>query len=110
MENQKTPEQALEMIEYLVSKGKRPDSFENAFPRIHHFKGNTGTLRAHLDYIKGPDAVKTYSSQTNQNVVRRMELIKSLVDDFLAANSDSEGINEFKYQKFAAQAVEQIPF
>ena len=67
-------------------------------------------MKAHLDYIKGPDAVKVYTSQTNQNVVRRMELIKSLVDDFLTVNPNSGGINEFKYQKFAAQAIEQIPF
>jgi hypothetical protein len=110
MENQRTPEQALELIEFLVSKGKRVNSFENTFPRIHHSKGKTGTLRAHLDYIKGPDAVKTYTSRSNQNVVRRMELIKSLVDDFLATNPNSAGINEFKYQKFAVQAIEQIPF
>jgi hypothetical protein len=110
VDNLRTPEEALELIEYLVSKGKRQHSFENVFPRIHHFKGRTGTMKAHLDYIKGPDAVKAYTSQTNQNVVRRMELIKSLVDDFLTANPNSDGINEFKYQKFAARAVEQIPF
>lgn len=108
MENQRTPEQAIELIEYLVSEGKRPKSFESVFPRIHHLKG--GTMQAHLNYIKGPDAVKAYTSQTNQNVVKRMELIKSLVDEFLLANPNSDGINEFKYQKFAAQAVEQVPF
>jgi hypothetical protein len=108
--NLRTPEEALELIEYLVSKGKRQHSFENVFPRIHHFKGRTGTMKTHLDYIKGPDAVKTYTSKTNQNVVRRMELIKSFVDEFLNANPNSEGINEYKYQKFVVKAVEQIPF
>lgn len=110
MNNLRTPEEALELIEYLVSKGKRQHSFENVFPRIHHFKGRTGTMKTHLDYIKGPDAVKTYTSKTNQNVVRRMELIKSFVDEFLNANPNSEGINEYKYQKFVVKAVEQIPF
>ena len=31
MDQPKTPAEALELIEYLVSKGKRPNSFENAF-------------------------------------------------------------------------------
>ena len=110
MDKLRTPEEALELIEYLVSKGKRAKAFENVFPRIHHFKGKTGSLQAHLCYIKGPDAVKAYASKTNQRVVQRMVLIKSLVDEFLTANPNSEGINEFKYQKFAAQAVEHIPF
>ena len=110
MDNPKTPDDALQLIDYLVSKGKRPNSFENAFPRIHHFKGNSGSLEAHLKYIQGPDAVKTYSRQTNQNIVRRMELIKSYVDEFLESNPAWTGINEFKYQTFADRAVEQIPF
>jgi hypothetical protein len=91
----RTPEEALELIEYLVLKGKRPNSFENVFPRIHHFKGRTGTLRVHLEYIKGPDAVKAYTSKTNQNVVRRMERIKSLVDDFFTANPNSDAISAY---------------
>jgi hypothetical protein len=109
MERQRTPEEALMLIEYLVSKGKRPNSFENAFPHIHQFKGANGSLRAHINSINGPDAVKTYSRKTNQNVVRRMELVKSYVDEFLEANPGWAGINEFKYQNFAARAVEQIP-
>jgi len=110
MNNPKTPEDALELIEYLVSKGKRPNSFENAFPRIHHFKGNSGSLEAHLKYIQGPDAAKTYTRQTNQNIVRRMELIKSYVDEFLDNNPGWNEINEFKYQTFAERALEEIPF
>lgn len=110
MDTQRTPAQALELIEYLVSKGKRPNSFGNAFPLIHHFKGNGGSLEAHLNFIASPDAAKTYSRLTNQNVVRRLELIKSYVDDFLENNPGWNEINEFKYQVFAHQAIEQIPF
>ncbi len=110
MDKPKTPEDALELIEYLVSKGKRPNSFENAFPRIHHFKGNSGNLAAHLKYIKSSDASKTYTRQTNQNIARRMELIKSYVDDFLENNPGWNEINEFKYQTFAEQAIDEIPF
>ena len=44
MDQPRTPAQALELIEYLVAKGKRPNSFENAFPYIHHFKGGNGSL------------------------------------------------------------------
>ena len=109
MDKPRTPAHARKLIEYLVAKGKRPNSFENTFPRIHHFKGKSGSLKAHLEYIDGPDAVKTYSRQSNQNVVRRMELIKSYVDEFLETNPGWDVINEYKYQTFAAQAVEQIP-
>ena len=110
MDKSRTPEEALALIEYLVSKGKRPNSFENAFPRIHHFKGGSGSLQAHLKYIDGPDAAKTYSRPTNQNIVRRMELIKTYVDEFLASNPGWNEINEYKYQTFAIRAVEQVPF
>ena len=110
MDQPRTPAQALELIEYLVAKGKRPNSFENAFPHIHHFKGGNGSLKAHLSYINGPDAEKTYSRKTNQNIVCRLELIKSYVDEFLATNPGWDAINEFKYQAFALKAVEQVPF
>lgn len=110
MDDAKTPEDARKLIEYLVSKGKRPNSFENAFPRIHHFKGNSGSLNAHLNYINGPDAAKSYSRQTNQNIVLRMEIIKEMVDDFLENNPGWDGINEFKYQTFAEEAISQVPF
>lgn len=110
MDRKRTPDEALELIEYLVAKGKRPNSFENAFPRIHHFKGNSGSLQAHLKYIADPDAMKTYSRQTNQNVVLRMELIKSYVDEFLENNPGWNEINEFKYQTFAEQAILEVPF
>jgi len=109
MNEPRTPEQALVLIEYLVSKGKRPKSFENAFTRIHHFKGASGTLQAYVKYISGPDAAKTYSRKTNQNIARRLELIKSYVDEFEETNPGWDGINEFKYQTFADRAVEQIP-
>ena len=110
MDKQRTPADAMELIEYLVSKGKRPKSFENTFPRIHHFKGGSGSLQAHLKYVEGPDAGKTYSRRTNQNIVLRMELIKSYVDEFLETNPGWNAINEFKYQTFAARAIEKIPF
>lgn len=110
MDNLRTPEEARHLIEYLVSKGKRINSFENAFPRIHHLNGLTGTLQHHLKYISGSNAVKNYSSQTNQNIVRRMEVIKLLVDDFLLAQPNSVGINEYKYHGFMDKAVEKIPF
>ena len=110
MDKSKTPAQALELIEYLVSKGKRPNSFENVFPRIHHFKGKSGSLKAHLEYIDGLDDEKTYCRQSNQNIVLRMELIKSYVEDFLETNPGWGTINEYKYQTFVAQAVEQVPF
>jgi len=106
----RTPAEALELIEYLVSKGKRPNSFENTFPRIHHFKGDSGSLKAHLKYIDGAEAVKTYTRQSNQNIVRRLELIKSYTDEFLDTSPGWDSINEYKYQIFAAQAVEQVPF
>jgi len=109
MDKPRTPEEALALIEYLVSKGKRPKSFENAFPRISHFKGANGSLQAHIKLINGPDAVKVYSRKTNQNIVLRLELIKSYVDDFQEANPGWDGINEFKYQTFAARAIEEIP-
>ena len=110
MDKSKTPAQALELIEYLVSKGKRPNSFENVFPRIHHFKGKSGSLKAHLEYIDGLDDEKTYTRQSNQNIVLRMELIKSYVEDFMETNPGWDTINEYKYQTFVAQAVEQVPF
>lgn len=110
MDQPKTPAEALELIDYLVSKGKRPNSFENAFPRIHHFKGGSGSLQAHLKYIESPDAVKTYSRLTNQNVALRLGLIKTYVEDFLENNPGWNEINEFKYQTFAQRAVEEIPF
>ena len=109
MDKPRTPEEALALIEYLVAKGKRPKSFENAFPRIHHFKGASGNLQAHVKYISGADAGKTYSRKTNQNIVRRLELIKSYVDEFHETNPGWDGINEFKYQTFAARALEEIP-
>ena len=110
MDNLRTPEEARYLIDYLVSKGKRSNSFENAFPRIHHSKSLAGTLLGHLKYIDRPNAVKSYSSQTNQNIVRRMEIIKLLVDDFLLATPNSIGINEYKYHALMDKAVEKIPF
>jgi hypothetical protein len=110
MDNPTTPDRALELIDYLVAKGKRPNSFENAFPRIHHFKGGGGSLKAHLKYLNSPESAKTYTRPTNQNIVRRMELIKTYVDEFLESNPAWSGINEFKYQTFADRAVEKIPF
>jgi hypothetical protein len=110
MDKLRTPEEALELIEYLVSKGKRPNSFENAFSHLHHFKGASGSLPAHLKFIASPDAAKTYSRLTNQNIVRRLELIKSYVEEFLENNPGWNVINEFKYQVFAQKAVEQVPF
>lgn len=50
MSNPKTPEEALSLINYQISKGKRPDSFEYGFPYIHHFKGS---LKDHVKYING---------------------------------------------------------
>jgi hypothetical protein len=110
MDNLRTPEQARHLIEYLVSKGKRLNSFENAFPRIHHSRNLTGTLHVHLKYINGPNSVKTYSSPTNQDIVRRMEIIKSLVDKFLITHPESLGISEYKYHALMDKAVEEIPF
>jgi hypothetical protein len=110
MDNLRTPEEARYLIDYLVSKGKRSNSFENAFPRIHHSKSLAGTLIGHLKYINGPNAVKSYSSQTNQNIVRRMEIIKSLVDDFLITHPESVRISEYKYHALMDKAVEEIPF
>ena len=110
MDNPRTPEKALALIEYLVSKGKRPNSFGNAFPRIQHFKGANASLQAHISSFSGPDAVKVCSRKTHQNMIGRLELLKSYVDEFEAANPNWNGINEFKYQTFAARAVEQIPF
>ena len=110
MDNLRTPEEARYLIDYLVSKGKRSNSFENAFPRIHHARSLTGTLRVHLKYINGPNSVKTYSSQTNQDIVRRMEIIKSLVDDFLITQPESVGVSEYKYHALMDKAVEKIPF
>ena len=103
----RTPDCTLELINYLVSKGKKPDSFEYGFPYIHHFRGS---LKDHLKYITGPDAVSYFSSKTNQDVTRRLELIKTNVDEFLSTNPDSIGVSGIKYQRFAKQAVEQIPF
>ena len=60
--------------------------------------------------IPDTDAEKTYTRKTNQNIVRRLELIKSYVDEFLETNPGWGVINEFKYQTFAARAIEQIPF
>ena len=85
----------MALIEYLVSKGKRPDSFENVFPQIHHFNG---TMKPHINYITDPDAVEAYSGKTNQDVVSRMKLNKVYTDEFLAANPEANGINEFKYR------------
>ncbi len=110
MDNLRTPEEARHLIDYLVSKGKRSNSFENAFPRIHHSRSLTGTLHVHLKYINGPNSVKYYSSPTNQNIVRRMEIIKSLVDDFLITNPESVGVSEYKYHSLMDKAVETIPF
>ena len=110
MDNLRTPEDARHLIEYLVSKGKRSNSFENAFPRIHHSRSLTGTLLGHFKYINGPNAVKSYSSQTNQNIVRKMEIIKSLVDDFLITHPESVGVSEYKYHALMDEAVEKIPF
>ncbi len=97
------------MIEYLVIKWKRPNSFENAFPRIHHFKGGKGSLKAHLSYAGSTDVEKTFSRPTNQNIAKRLELIKTYVDDFLTNNPGWNEINEFKYQAFAERALEQVP-
>ena len=109
MSRNRSPEEALQLIDYLVSKGKRPNSFENAFPRIHHFKGNKGSLHAHRKYLESPEAEKTHSRQTNQNVVKRLELIKAFVDDFLDKNPGWKEINEFKYQTFAEKANLSVP-
>lgn len=110
MDKTRTPEEALELIDYLVSKGKRPNSFENAFPRIQQFKGVKGSLQAHISSLEGPDAEKACLRKNTQNVIGRMELVKSYVDEFQTANPNWVGINEFKYQAFADRAVEQIPF
>jgi hypothetical protein len=110
MDRLRTPAEAQAFNENLVSKGKRPNSFENAFPRIHHFKGGSGSLQAHIKFIGSPDADKTYSRQTNENVVLRLELIKSYVVEFLENNPGWNEINEFKYQTFAEMSVEKVPF
>ncbi|MCP4045354.1 MAG: hypothetical protein GY732_05130, partial [Gammaproteobacteria bacterium] len=52
---------------------------------------------------------KTYTRKTNQNIAHRLELIKSYVDEFHETNPGWDGINEFKYQTFAARALEQVP-
>jgi hypothetical protein len=39
-----------------------------------------------------------------------MEIIKSLVDDFLVSHPESLGISEYKYHALMDKAVEKIPF
>ena len=100
--------EALEVIEYLVSKGKQEDSFEQSFPFIHHFKerGGDASLKGFIEHCKRHEI----EGQTNINVYKRLLHLQKQVDEFLTDNPDSLGISSIKYQVFAKAAENDIPF
>jgi hypothetical protein len=98
---------ALEVIEYLVSKGKNEDSFENAFPYIHHLrKSGSGGLKGYIDHCKDHEIV----GDTNRNVYLRLLIMKSKVEELINSDPDFNGVTSIKFQRFAKYAVDEIPF
>ena len=103
-----TSELCLETIEYLRKAGKTDNSFSEAFPYIHHFKktGGDATMESFIDYCK----VSEIKGQTNTNVCRRLLDLKQQVEEFITTIPDSPGISSIKYQNFAKNSVEKVPF
>ena len=101
-------EEAIQLIDYLISKGKNPDSFSEAFPYIHHFKktGGDSSLEAFYRHCQARD--RDLESTTNINVVKRLRLIKEKTDAFLKSNPGST-VSSMKYQKYAVEALNEIP-
>jgi hypothetical protein len=100
-------EKALEVIEYLMSKGKNEESFEEAFPYIHHLrKTGSGSLKGYVDHCREHEIV----GDTNRNVYLRLLIIKSQVEDLIENDPEFTGVSSIKFQRFAKLAVDEIPF
>ena len=101
-------EESIEIIDYLVSKGKKPDWFSEAFPRIHHFykSGGDPSLKGFYEHCKSRE--RDIESVTNINILKRLQIIKEKTEEFLKDNPEST-ISSIKFQKFAAEATDEIP-
>lgn len=99
--------QSLQIIDYLVSCGRKADSFEKSFPFIHHFHEKSGddSLNGFIKHCQNNEL----TVRTNLNVHLRLEHIKNQVEQFLAKNTDANGISSIKYQSFAKNSLKDIP-
>ena len=101
-------EEAVQIIDWLNSKGKRADSLSEAFPRIHHFNksGGDATLESFYKYCK--ERERDLEGITNINVVKRLQIIKEKTESFLIDNPDKK-ISSIKFQAYAYEAIKIIP-
>ena len=98
----------IEIIDYLVSVGKKSDSFTDAFPYIHHFH-HSGSGDASLDGFYSHCNNHELEGKTNINVLKRLEIIKVQVNLYLDENPGHK-ISSIKFQRFAKEAVKEVPF
>jgi hypothetical protein len=97
----------LEVIEYLMSKGRNEDSFESVFPYIHHLrKSGSGGLKGYIDHCKDHEIV----GATNRNVYLRLLIMKSQVEELINNEPEFNGVSSIKFQRFAKYAVDEVPF
>ena len=101
-------QKAKEIIDYLQSSGKKPDSFSNAFPYIHHFH-NKKSGDSSLEGFYSHCSLHELEGVTNLNVLKRLEIIKTKTELFLKDNPEQK-ISSIKYQRFAKEAVSEVPF
>jgi hypothetical protein len=100
--------ECIKIIDYLVSKGKKRNSFAEAFPYIHHFRGKIGddSLQGFYEYCQSCEIEKP----TNMNVYHRLLIIKRLTAEFIENNQSVTGVSSIKYQRFAKQSIDEVPF
>lgn len=101
-------EECIALINELNELGRHPDAFAYAFPYIHHFKdrGGDASLESFYEHCQKHEI----EGANNINVYRRLQIIQKKAKEFLAVNPDSAGISSIKYQRFATEAAEEIPF
>ncbi len=104
----KKSDQAKEIIDYLKSVGKKPDSFNDAFPYMHHFH-NSGSGDPSLDGFYLHCCNHELVGQTNLNVLKRLEIVKNKTVSFINENKDQK-ISSIKYQRFIKESINKVPF
>ncbi|MDP6436252.1 MAG: hypothetical protein QF790_06910 [Gammaproteobacteria bacterium] len=101
-------EECIAIINGLKELGRHPDAFSYAFPYIHHFKerGGDASLESFYEHCQKHEI----EGDNNLNVYRRLLLIQQKAKEFLELTPDSPGISSIKFQRFATEAAEEIPF
>lgn len=101
-------EHSIALMDYLISVGKNEEAFAESFPIIHHFResGGNASLKGFYEHCQNHEIAE----MTNMNVYRRLQSIERQTREFLLENPDHPGISFIKFQRYAKNAVADIPF